>query len=290
MADNKKYWSNPPDQSVKASISSQLNGTSLVDSNPNKMQRKHQPQQSNSDRRSLNHLPSSESAQSYSTGNQSVNYIKMTNNNRNSIETFHSLNDGNKNYISNSRMNIISSAPLGTSHGSRNCSRNGSRYNLVEAQNANSGTNSYYSYDQYVAQKCTQNKKSESPDAYYEITHANIEKFNQVKDEDKNIDNSKWLEEKPISVLQLDQPDRAVLKIAGKSLIQFLILSNNKFIYSSFFLDQRDKIQKKTFTKWINKYLTKVNKTIKQLTLSLLSIIVFFYLSFLANSKNQRPF
>jgi len=50
-----------------------------------------------------------------------------------------------------------------------------------------------------------------------------------------NIENSKWLEEKPISVLQLDQPDRAVLKIA----------------------DQRDKIQKKTFTKWINKYLNK---------------------------------
>ena len=40
-----------------------------------------------------------------------------------------------------------------------------------------------------------------------------------------------WIEGKPISILQLDAADRAVLKIA----------------------DERDAIQKKTFTKWINK-------------------------------------
>lgn len=216
MADNKKYWSNTTGQSVKASISSQLNGTSLVDPSPTNMRRHQSKQQQSSDRHSLTHLSSSESAKSYH-GNQTVNFIKMSNSNRNSVEAnFHSLNDGGKNYISNSRMNIISSAPLGSSHSSRNCSRNGSRYNLVDVQSPCSGANSYHSYDQYVAEKCTQNKKSESPDAYYEITQANIERFNQVKDEDKNIDNSKWLEEKPISVLQLDQPDRAVLKIAGK--------------------------------------------------------------------------
>ena len=39
------------------------------------------------------------------------------------------------------------------------------------------------------------------------------------EDEDLNhllqIDNQSWLSEKPISVLQLDPADRAVLKIAG---------------------------------------------------------------------------
>lgn len=59
---------------------------------------------------------------------------------------------------------------------------------------------------------------------------------NELND-DFNIDNKTWLSEKPISVLQLDLADRAVLKIA----------------------DQRDKIQKKTFTKWINKYLKQVS-------------------------------
>jgi hypothetical protein len=31
-----------------------------------------------------------------------------------------------------------------------------------------------------------------------------------------NIDHDKWLSEKPLSILQLDPADRAVLKIAGK--------------------------------------------------------------------------
>ncbi|XP_067121200.1 microtubule-actin cross-linking factor 1-like isoform X10 [Centruroides vittatus] len=46
---------------------------------------------------------------------------------------------------------------------------------------------------------------------------------------------SEWAKDKPLSILQLDPADRAVLKIA----------------------DERDAIQKKTFTKWMNKHLKK---------------------------------
>ncbi|GFT04870.1 hypothetical protein NPIL_588061 [Nephila pilipes] len=46
---------------------------------------------------------------------------------------------------------------------------------------------------------------------------------------------SEWAKDKPLSILQLDPADRAVLKIA----------------------DERDAIQKKTFTKWLNKHLKK---------------------------------
>ncbi|GIY86708.1 GH22957 [Caerostris darwini] len=48
---------------------------------------------------------------------------------------------------------------------------------------------------------------------------------------------SEWAKDKPLSILQLDPADRAVLKIA----------------------DERDAIQKKTFTKWLNKHLKKVS-------------------------------
>uniref|UniRef100_A0A8D8X998 Dystonin n=1 Tax=Cacopsylla melanoneura TaxID=428564 RepID=A0A8D8X998_9HEMI len=44
-----------------------------------------------------------------------------------------------------------------------------------------------------------------------------------------------WTKDKPLSILQLDPADRAVLRIA----------------------DERDAIQKKTFTKWVNKHLKK---------------------------------
>ncbi|XP_076765743.1 dystonin-like protein short stop isoform X6 [Xylocopa sonorina] len=44
-----------------------------------------------------------------------------------------------------------------------------------------------------------------------------------------------WVKDKPLSILQLDPADRAVLRIA----------------------DERDAIQKKTFTKWVNKHLKK---------------------------------
>ncbi|CAF4468439.1 unnamed protein product [Rotaria socialis] len=62
-----------------------------------------------------------------------------------------------------------------------------------------------------------------------------------IVDDDNNnnsffqeIDNQDWILEKPISVFALDAIDRRVLKVA----------------------DQRDAVQKKTFTKWINFYLS----------------------------------
>ncbi|XP_023222692.1 plectin-like isoform X5 [Centruroides sculpturatus] len=54
---------------------------------------------------------------------------------------------------------------------------------------------------------------------------------------------AEWAKDKPLSILQLDPADRAVLKIA----------------------DERDAIQKKTFTKWVNKHLKKANKYVVDL-------------------------
>ena len=48
------------------------------------------------------------------------------------------------------------------------------------------------------------------------IAYDDVEIFNRLTRDDLAIDNSRWLSEKPISVLQLDPADRAVLKIAGK--------------------------------------------------------------------------
>ncbi|XP_028029406.1 dystonin isoform X15 [Bombyx mandarina] len=53
-----------------------------------------------------------------------------------------------------------------------------------------------------------------------------------------------WAKDKPLSILQLDPADRAVLRIA----------------------DERDAIQKKTFTKWVNKHLKKHWKYLKTYT------------------------
>lgn len=63
-----------------------------------------------------------------------------------------------------------------------------------------------------------------SPSDDYLVTSEDIDRFNKLKSEDLNIENSKWLENKPISVLHLDQPDRAVLKIAGKCQIEILLI------------------------------------------------------------------
>ncbi|KQS62678.1 uncharacterized protein Dere_GG22462, isoform N [Drosophila erecta] len=56
---------------------------------------------------------------------------------------------------------------------------------------------------------------------------------------------SEWAKDKPLSILQLDPADRAVLRIA----------------------DERDAIQKKTFTKWVNKHLKKHWKYAKTYTM-----------------------
>ena len=60
----------------------------------------------------------------------------------------------------------------------------------------------------------------------------NINNNNNILDE---LDDEDWILEKPISVFALDPADRRVLKVA----------------------DQRDAVQKKTFTKWINFHLSK---------------------------------
>ena len=85
------------------------------------------------------------------------------------------------------------------------------------------------------------NEKSNSPT--FSINCEDIEIFNRLSKAELAVDNKAWLSEKPISVLQLDAADRAVLKIA----------------------DQRDKIQKKTFTKWMNKHLRRLSIEVAEL-------------------------
>jgi len=58
--------------------------------------------------------------------------------------------------------------------------------------------------------------------------------------ENHRTDLEKWQRDQPISILQLDPSDRIVLKVA----------------------DERDAIQKKTFTKWANKHLKKVSQPV----------------------------
>ncbi|XP_037086084.1 alpha-actinin-3-like [Pollicipes pollicipes] len=56
-----------------------------------------------------------------------------------------------------------------------------------------------------------------------------------------------WARDKPLSILQLDPVDRAVLRVA----------------------DERDAIQKKTFTKWVNKHLKKCGRNVRDLFVDL---------------------
>ncbi|XP_066904708.1 spectrin beta chain, non-erythrocytic 2-like [Halyomorpha halys] len=63
-------------------------------------------------------------------------------------------------------------------------------------------------------------------------------------DFEADITLKEWAKDKPLSILQLDPADRAVLRIA----------------------DERDAIQKKTFTKWVNKHLKKTYTHIVHLT------------------------
>ncbi|XP_075219843.1 dystonin-like protein short stop isoform X29 [Lycorma delicatula] len=64
-------------------------------------------------------------------------------------------------------------------------------------------------------------------------------------DSDQSL--KEWAKDKPLSILQLDPADRAVLRIA----------------------DERDAIQKKTFTKWVNKHLKKANRHVNDLFIDL---------------------
>jgi hypothetical protein len=111
-----------------------------------------------------------------------------------------------------------------------------------------------------------QHQNRKSPD--FSINDEGIESFNRLNREViNNIDTRAWLSEKPLSILHLDVYDRAVLKIA----------------------DQRDKIQKKTFTKWINKHLSKLDIEIADLFEDLRSGLNLIYLlEILSNAKIKK--
>jgi hypothetical protein len=83
-------------------------------------------------------------------------------------------------------------------------------------------------------------KKSSSPNI--SINCEDIEAFNRLDRENLEVDNDEWLSEKPISVLQLDAADRAVLKIAGN-----LIFLNKIRVYRKSKQKSRKSKQKKTF-------------------------------------------
>jgi len=71
-----------------------------------------------------------------------------------------------------------------------------------------------------------------------------------------------WQRHQPLAILQLDPSDRVVLRVA----------------------DERDAIQKKTFTKWVNKHLKKhwtafevgTSNTFLEISISLLISILHF--------------
>jgi hypothetical protein len=69
--------------------------------------------------------------------------------------------------------------------------------------------------------------QDESPT--YSISFDDMEIFNRLTHEQLNVDNSRWLSEKPLSVLMLDSADRAVLKIAGKTFSLLTRLKEYKY-------------------------------------------------------------
>lgn len=95
--------------------------------------------------------------------------------------------------------------------------------------------NCYYSYDvrdkvndaNYYTNSNSSNNKSNSPN--YSIACDDIEIFNRLNREDLMVDHLRWLSEKPISVLQLDPADRAVLKIAGMYIFDCNLFINHLF-------------------------------------------------------------
>jgi hypothetical protein len=93
---------------------------------------------------------------------------------------------------------------------------NNSKMSLNSTRTSKSSTEiDYNSYYSKTFDDDQQQQQRHSPSDDYLVTSGDIERFNKLKSEDLNIENDKWLEDKPISVLHLDQPDRAVLKIAG---------------------------------------------------------------------------
>lgn len=95
----------------------------------------------------------------------------------------------------------------------KQCNKNTTMAYSIKSKTESIDYNNYYSNTTLT--HANDQEQRHSPSDHYLVTNEDIERFNKLKSEDLNIENSKWLENKPISVLHLDQPDRAVLKIAG---------------------------------------------------------------------------
>ena len=93
-----------------------------------------------------------------------------------------------------------------------------SYYNNKESYLLHSHNGNYTTTTTATTYHGTHHVGNQTPDSpNYSIAYDDVEIFNRLTRDDLAIDNSRWLSEKPISVLQLDPADRAVLKIAGKS-------------------------------------------------------------------------
>jgi hypothetical protein len=132
--------------------------------------------------------------------------------------------------------------------------------------NFRSNQNSEYENIDTIIDSTENSNKSSDGSPTYSISCEDFEVFNRINPDQLMIDNMSWLAEKPISVLQLDMADRAVLKIA----------------------DQRDKIQKKTFTKWVNKHLSKLSIKINELFDDLRDGIHLIYLLEILSERTLR--